>query len=135
MSEGVSKFAIAVEALVLLVPISILAFLMCVINLESILIGKSPTPDLLIVLPTVCLFCGWILVFRFFVYGSSALIYSPQWIWFGAICGGVATIAAFATTLGLNSLKNGTTRVLWRSGGRAACVSTVDSSIARTSAP
>ena len=93
MSEGLSKFTIAIEALLLLVPLSAITFWMWV----GRLLGRSLgwwTLDPLVLVPTISLTCGWILVFRFFVYGSAALRSTSGLIWVGAIFGGIAVIAA-----------------------------------------
>jgi hypothetical protein len=99
MSEGLSKFLIAIEALLLLVPLSSLAFLMW----ASRLIGEPLgwwTLDPILLVSTISLACGWILVFRFFVYGTTVLRSTSSLVWVGAILGGAAVIAAVAIKFG-----------------------------------
>ena len=74
-------------------PLSAITFWMWV----GRLLGRSLgwwTLDPLVLVPTISLTCGWILVFRFFVYGSAALRSTSGLIWVGAIFGGIAVIAA-----------------------------------------
>jgi hypothetical protein len=105
MSLGLSKFIIAIEVLLLLVPTSALAFW----DWAFTLIGAANHPvdwwALFVLFPTICLICGWILVFRFFVDGCAALVSISNWIWFGAILGALAAVAALAINFGVVSLR------------------------------
>jgi hypothetical protein len=104
MPDRISKFAIAIEALLLLVPLSALAFWMWTGRLLGRPLGWwMIDPPLLVA--TISLVCGWILVFRFFVHGSAALRATSSLIWAGAILGGAAVIAAAAINFGAIGLK------------------------------
>jgi hypothetical protein len=106
MSEGHSKFIIAIETLLLLVPTSSIALLQWGFTLVNV-VGRPlgrPTLDffVFIQLPMISLVCGWTLVIRFFVYGSDALRSTSGWIWSGAIIGGIVAIAALIEVVAIH---------------------------------
>jgi len=105
MSLGLSKFVIAIEVLLLLVPTSALAFWDWAFSLLSAANHPLDWWALFVLFPTICLMCGWILVFRFFAYGHTALVSTSSWIWFGAILGALAAISALAINLGAASVR------------------------------
>jgi hypothetical protein len=99
MTESLSRFLVALEALFLAVPVTALATLAGTAGL--LLLTDRPIPNyeraqtIVYLLPFVPLVAGWILMARFVVFGSVALRSTSRVLWVAAALGvGLFVLAA-----------------------------------------
>lgn len=113
MTERLSRFLVALEALLLAVPVTALATLAGIAGL--LLLTDRPMPiyeraqTIVYLVPFVPLVAGWILMARFVVFGSAALRSSSKALWFAASLGAalfvLAALCAAAWTRSITFLK------------------------------
>ena len=119
MSERLSRILVAVEALLILAPTSLLAHYAAVFLLGAGL-GNGPSgvdlvPLVFLVVSALSIVGGWILVVSFVVGGARKLRSEPMWLWIASIVG--AAIAVPALFLAADPLGIGAGPPLARVGG------------------
>jgi len=112
MPERFSRIIVALEALVLLAPTSLIALWAAVFLLGSGLGDgvrhAEPIPLVFFLISTMSLACGWVLVVDFVAGGWSRLQHGPILLWIFAASGAVLSLASavvvLISELGENSL-------------------------------
>jgi hypothetical protein len=103
VSEAFSKSLVALQAVVLLAPITLLALAETILNAFRALtlpVGPIVAAQALIYAPALLsLACGWVLVIRFLRGGASALRDSSAWLWLGSYLGSAIAVAACVTSI------------------------------------
>jgi hypothetical protein len=113
MTERLSRFLVAVEAVLLAVPVTALAAFAAIAGL--VLLADRPIPlyeqaqTIVYLMPVVPLVAGWVLMARFVVFGSAALRSSSRVLWSAASLGAVlfffAALCAAAWRRNINFLR------------------------------
>jgi hypothetical protein len=118
MSERFSRFAVAVEALLLALPVTVLAGwafiagLMLLVNQSVQTYERAQT--IVYALPVVPLLAGWTLIGRFVLRGASALHSSSRLLWLQVLFGAITVLGAFFVGLWRQSISDfGSGESLW----------------------
>jgi hypothetical protein len=99
MSISISKFLLALEALFLVFPITVLFSLWASVFFTAMIEPKAWFVMLVILLSSMSLFSGWRLMLAFWLGGSNSLRRVHAAFWFTATAGCIASVLMVLLTL------------------------------------